>query len=163
MPTLNSFSFQQSPGSLPQPGPQGLATNGPVIQVQIEIPSALAASLQASGQPIPTPVDGIALIDTGATITSIDVAILKRLSINPVGVANVGTAGGPKQQSAYPARFTFPGTPLPGFEIPRVLGCDLTGQTVFNQRPLIALIGRDILSLAVFVYNGQAGMFSLSF
>jgi hypothetical protein len=163
MPTLNSFSFQQAPGQPPQPGPQGLAVNGPIIQVQIEVPSALAARLQATGQPIPAPVDGIALIDTGATITSIDAASLTRLGINPVGIANVGTAGGPQRLSTYPVRFTFPGTPLPGFEIPSVIGVDLTGQTVLNQRPLIALIGRDILSMGVFVYNGSAGMFSLSF
>src|SRR5258708_7258971 len=102
-------------------------------------------------------------LDTGATITSVDLARIIQLGINPVGVRNVGTAAGPQQQSTYPARFTFPGTPLPGFDLAQVLGCDLTGQTVLNQRPLIALIGRDILSMAVMVYNGSAGMFSLSF
>lgn len=136
---------------------------GPIIQIQIEIPSALAESLRLANQPIPNPVDGIALIDTGATITSIHAALLIGLGINPVGVANVGTAGGPQQQSTYPARFSFPGTPLPGFELAQVIGCDLTGQTVLNQRPLIGLIGRDVLARAVLVYNGSAGMFSLSF
>jgi hypothetical protein len=108
-------------------------------------------------------VDGIALIDTGATITSIHAPILIGLGINTVGVANVGTAGGPKQQLTYAARFSFPGTPLPGFELGQVLGCDLTGQTVLNQQPLIGLIGRDVLAGAVLVYNGSAGMLSLSF
>jgi predicted aspartyl protease len=108
-------------------------------------------------------VDGIALIDTGATITSINAPILSGLGINPVGIVNVGTAGGPQKQSVYPAKFRFPGTKLPGFELSRVIGCDLTGQTVMNQRPLIALIGRDVLTRAVLVYNGSAGMFSLSF
>ena len=136
---------------------------GPIIQIQIEVPSALAESLRLANQPIPNPVDGLALIDTGATITSIHAAILTGLGINPVGVANVGTAGGPQQQFTYPARFSFPGTPLPGFELAQVIGCDLTGQTVLNQRPLIGLIGRDVLSNAVLVYNGSAGMFSLSF
>jgi len=162
MPTLNNFSFQGVPGGPLQPSPQTLMINGPIIQIQIEIPGALAASLQSSSQPIPNPVDGIALIDTGATITSVDVALLTRLGINPVGIRNVGTAGGPQRQSTYPARFTFPGTTLPGFELGEVLGCDLTGQTVLNQRPIVALIGRDVLSQAVFVYNGSAGMFSLS-
>jgi len=163
MPTLNNFSFQNNPGQLPQPSPQNLATTGPVIQIRVEVASALAASLIAAKQIVPNPIDGIALIDTGATITSIDASILTRLGINPVGVANVGTAAGPQQQSTYAARLSFPGTPLPGFELPQVIGCDLSGQTVLNQQPLIGLIGRDVLASAVLVYNGSAGMFSLSF
>jgi hypothetical protein len=75
----------------------------------------------------------------------------------------LGTAGGPRQQSTHAARFSFPGTPLPGFELARVIGSDLTGQTVLNQQPVIGLIGRDILANAILIYNGSAGMFSLSF
>jgi hypothetical protein len=139
-----------------------LAVTGPVLEVQIEIPSALAQSLQAANSPIPSPVTGIALIDTGASITSIDASVATRLGLNPNGVATVGTAGGARQQPTYQARLSFPGTPLPGFEHPRVLGCDLTGQMV-NQQPIIALIGRDYLLHCVFVYSGGAGSWSLSF
>jgi hypothetical protein len=162
MPTLSNFSFQQTPGQPPQPSPQNLAATGPIVQVQIEVPTALADSFRRSNQPIPNPVEGMALIDTGATITAIHAAILLGLGINPMGIANVGTAGGPQKQSTYPAKFSFPGTLLPMFEL-QVIGCDLTGQTVLNQRPLIGLIGRDVLSNAVLVYNGSCGMFSLSF
>ena len=163
MPTLNNFSFQQSPGGTLQPAPKTLMSAGPIIQVQFEVPTALASILQKNNIPIPSPIEGAALIDTGATLTSIDVGILTRLGINPVGVANVGTAGGPQRQSIYPARITFPGTALPGFELHHVMGCNLKGQTVKDQMPLCALIGRDVLSRAVFVYNGSAGMFSISF
>ena len=164
MPTLNNFSLQQNPGGQLQPSPQTLAAMGPVIQIRIEVPAALATSLVAGNQLVPNPVDGLALIDTGATITSIHAPILTGMGINPVGIATVGTAGGPQQQSTYAARVSFPGTPLPGFELSQVIGCDLTGQTVVNhQQPLIALIGRDVLATAVLVYNGSAGMFSLSF
>ena len=163
MPTLNNFSFHQLPGQQLQPSPQTLAMSGPIIRVQIEVPTALAESLRLANQPIPNPIDGIAFIDTGATITSVDASQFARLGVNPVGLRNVGTAAGPMQQSTYPARFTFPGTPLPAFDLAQILGCDLTGQTVMGQNPLLALIGRDILGRAVFVYNGSAGMFSISF
>jgi hypothetical protein len=59
---------------------------------------------------------------------------------------------------------SFPGTNLPEFDHPKMLGCDLGGNVVLgmpNAR-LIALIGRDILKLFVFVYNGTAGVWSLS-
>lgn len=163
MPTLHNFSFQALPGQPLHPAPHALAATGPAIQIQIEIPTALADALRLANKTIPNPVEGMALIDTGATITSIHDPILLALGINPVGVANVGTAGGPKQQSTYPARFSFPGTPLPTFERAQVLGCDLTGQPQINNRPIVALIGRDILASAVLIYNGSAGMFSLSF
>jgi hypothetical protein len=162
MPTFNSFALQQVPGQRPQPSPQAVAITGPIIPVQIEIAKALAQSLQAANQPIPSPVVGIALIDTGASITSFDMSVAVQLGINPNGVAQVGTAGGPQQLSTYQARFTFPGTPIPGFEHARVLGCNLAGQTVLNQQPVLALIGRDVLRLFVFVYNGTVGMWSVS-
>ncbi len=105
----------------------------------------------------------MALVDTGASITAIDVPILSQLGVNPVGKASVGTADGPALQSTFPARIAFPGTGFPGFEIPAALGCNLQGQIVaMNQKPIIALIGRDILSRFVFIYNGSAGMFTLS-
>lgn len=112
--------------------------------------------------PIPPPIEGIALIDTGAALTAVDASIFRQLGTNPVGEANIATAAGLARQFIYPVRFVFPGTPLPSFEIPQSIGCDLTGQAI-NGKPIVALIGRDMLTHAVFVYNGTAGTFSLSF
>ena len=78
-----------------------------------------------------------------------------------MGVVTVGTAGGPSQQSSYPAKISFPGTPLPGCDLPRAVGVNLAGQIAAGV-PLLALIGRDFLASAVLVYNGPSGMFSLS-
>lgn len=163
MPTFNQNFFEIVAQGGMQPSPANLLKSGPVIQVQIEVPDSLAAALQANNSLIPSPVDGMALIDTGATITSIDASVFARLGINPVGIANVGTANGPTQQSMFAAKFSFPGTGLPSFQLTQSLGCDLTGQTVLNQKPIIALIGRDILARSVLIYNGGNGSFSLSF
>ena len=167
MPTYNSFNFEvrgnPQPGQqIPQPSPKSLAIDGPIMQIQVEIPPVLAESLQKSSTPIPNPVEGFALIDTGASITAIDDVIFGQLGINPNGVARVGTAGGPQQQSTYPVRLTFPGTGIPGVNHGKALGCNLTGQIVLGKRRLIALIGRDILQRFILIYNGSAGMFSMS-
>jgi hypothetical protein len=141
MPTFNSVSFFVPPGGgVPQMAPQHLAANGPVLQVQIEVPTALAAALQKTNQPIPNPVDGMGLIDTGASITSIDQSVFVSLGVNPVGTAQVGTAGGQQQQSTFPAKFSFPGTGLPTIESPAALGCNLSGQVAGANQPVIALI-----------------------
>jgi hypothetical protein len=124
----------------------------------------LGQALQKVGTPLPTPVQGFALIDTGASVSSADTRAFTELGISENGVALVGTAGGQQQQYTYAARLTFPGTTIPGFDHPKMLGCDLGGHVVFgmpNAR-IIALIGRDILKLFVFVYNGSAGAWSLS-
>jgi len=169
MPTFNSFSFQlpgpPRPGQVfPQPSPNILAASGPVIQAQIETPLILAQALQKVAAPLPSPVQGFALIDTGASISSADTSVFTQLGISQNGVALVGTAGGQQQQFTYPARLSFPGTSIPAFDHPKMLGCDLGGYVVLgipNAR-IIALIGRDILKLFVFIYNGTAGVWSLS-
>lgn len=150
---------------MPQPFPDALAGTGPVLQVRIEVPLVLAQSLQKANAPIPPPVEGFALVDTGASISSIDAPVFGQLNINQNGRALVGTAGGQHQQFTYPARLSFPGTGLPSMDHPKMLGCNLSGHVLFGNQSMriIALIGRDILRSFVFVYNGTAGTWSLSF
>src|SRR5262245_9946542 len=135
---------------------------GPVIQVQVEVPTALATQLTSAGQPLPEPVVGVALIDTGASLCAVDSAVIRQLGVQPVGVAHVGTAGGQQQQLTYPGRFTFPGSNLPPIDFNTLLGCDFAGQLALGS-PLVALIGRDLLQHFVFVYNGGAASFTLAF
>ena len=41
-----------------------------------------------------------------------------------------------------------------------VIGVDLSGQEV-EGKPIIALIGREVLGRTLFVYNGRGGFFSI--
>ncbi|MEX2372252.1 MAG: hypothetical protein WD800_00470, partial [Dehalococcoidia bacterium] len=77
---------------------------------------------------------GWALLDTGASTTCIDGAVLRSLSVPPIGVAAVGTAGGQVQQGIYPAALRFPGMDDMQVEFSSVLGVDLGGhQTPSNE------------------------------
>ena len=144
--------------------PAGLQVTGPVLPVQVEVPSALAAQLQHAGQALPTPVAGFALIDTGASVSCVDAAVIQQLGVQPVGTAQVGTAGGPQSQAIYPARLVFPGTNIPPVDFNHLIGSNLSGQIVAgHQGPLIVLLGRDILQHFVVIYNGPAGSFTLTF
>jgi hypothetical protein len=151
MPILNGVVLQP-PGNVL--GPAALQQNGPIIEVQVAIPSALEQLFVRQNQPVPPPVRGRALIDTGATMSSVDDTAIRSLGVSPVGLINTGTAGGPQLQSMYPARFML-GVGWT-FEFSRVTGSNLTGTG------LIALIGRDVLSRTVLVYNGTMGVFSLA-
>ena len=47
----------------------------------------------------------------------------------------------------------------------RMVSVDLTGHTLAGDsaKPVIALVGRDILEHFVLIYNGQAGLVTLAF
>lgn len=156
MPIHNRFftrpNGKQSPG--------GLAQVGPLLQVQVTVPTALAAILGKSDQPIPAPGTGWALIDTGATRTCVDKAVLEALNVQATGTVTTGTAAGPAQQLLFPAKLSFPGGNFV-IEFGSVIAVDLSGQSIAGQN-VIALIGRDVLSRCVLVYNGPAGIFTLA-
>jgi len=164
MPIYN-IVFQSTPHeSPPEPSPRALQLTGPVIPVQIEIPTPLSRQLQLIGQVPPTPRPGFALIDTGASVSAVDGAVVRDLGVQPVGIASVGTAGGHQQQDLYPARFVFPGTNIPSIEFSRLLGADLSGLRPHGLAgPLLALLGRDILERFVMFYHGPNGMVTLAY
>jgi len=156
MPLHNQFLL----GADNRPNPAILMRAGPLLQVEVAIPAALENYLQAHGSPIPDPIAGWALIDTGASRTGVHGETIAALGVNPIGLATVGTAGGQRQQRVYPARFRFPDARWE-FEFGSTIGFDLSGQTV-GGRDIIVLLGREILSRTLLVYNGPGGFFSLA-
>jgi predicted aspartyl protease len=143
-----------------QPGPGGLLRTGPVLPLEIAIPSALSRFLSVQNQQIPAPISGFGLIDTGATRSCVDSQVISNLGVNPIGIVNLGTARGRSQHHLYPAKFNFPAI---NFEVEfgSVVGVDLRGQGAGNTR-IIALIGRDVLSRCILIYHGTKGSFSLA-
>lgn len=123
------------------------------------VTAAMEQILKQNGQAIPQPVKGQALIDTGATFSAVDEAVIMGLGVPPVGRIHSGTAGGQVKMNQYPTRFTFNnlgGVSL-AFEATRATGVKLTGQG------FIALIGRDVLANMLFLYNGVMGTVTLGF
>jgi len=152
---VHNLQWKDNQGDL---NPGGLLQNGPVLAVLIAVPPALAAQLQKANQAIPTPVGGFALFDTGATFSAIDNGVVQQLNLQPVGVANVGGTAGVNQHSLFAASLSFPGSALPSILHSRTVGVDLAGHVIKDAGgPLVALIGRDILSQFVMVYNGVTG------
>lgn len=144
--------------SVPNPPPfhpDGLVVTGPKVGVQLEVPTALAKQLGTTGQQVPAPVTGNALIDTGATRSAIDRSVVTSLGLNPVGIVTLGTAGGMSQQALYGLRLVIPSIKAT-VDFESVTGCDLSGTD------LIMLIGRDVLRIALFVYDGVSGQYTIA-
>ncbi len=160
MPIHNRYIW---PSSIPvdQISPASLLQSGPIITVEVTIPSELATLLEEQNHPIPQPVTGFALIDTGASRSCVDDQVISSLGVNPIGVTATGTAVGSVQRSLYPARFRFPRERL-DIEFSSVVGVDLTGQQIAG-RDIIVLFGRDVLSRCVFIYNGVGSFYTLAF
>lgn len=141
--------------------PLALAAAGPLLEVEVNIPQPLINLLSSQNKPIPSPKPGLSLIDTGASRTCVELTILSGLGINPIGIGNVGTASGTTPCQLFPARLSFPALRL-SVDFGSVLSVNLQGQTI-DGNPLIALIGRDILSRGLFIYSGNGGFFTLAF
>lgn len=84
----------------------------------------------------------------------VDLEVISKLRISPIGAVKVQTAAGPVDQNLFPARFKLP--PLT-IDFEAVAGADL------RPHGIVALVGRDILSRFVFIYLGGTDRIVLCF
>jgi hypothetical protein len=136
---------------------QRLAVYGPTIPVAVSVTPIHAQQLQRLGQAIPPAVPGLALIDTGASLCCVDESVIQQLGIPPFGYSSVAGATGTSSQATYPASLSFPGTPIPNITFFDFIGSPLASLGI------LVLIGRNVLSQFVMVYNGPGGHVALSF
>ena len=133
-----------------------LQRQGPFVQVTIGIAQSIAEQLLQQGQSLPSPISGVALIDTGASSSCIDSEIARQMMLPVVNVVNVASAShASTQQNVYPIQIEVVGLPI-SIETPNAIGAALGAQG------LIALIGRDVLQHCTLFYNGISGSFTLS-
>jgi hypothetical protein len=165
VPTFNSYLYDfavHGPGPYPLPSAGVLASVGAVTPIDLSVPMAVASSLASAGQPVPPSATGVAMLDTGASLTCVHEPLLTGLGLHPVGSITSGTAAGQVQQSLYVALLSFPQIGWIGDLA--VVGVDLTGQQVGTAPPqkLDALIGRNLLQNWTLVWHGSAGHWSIS-
>lgn len=107
------------------------------------------------GEPIPAAIDGLAMIDTGASVTCVDEAAAGRAGLNVVDRGTISSAS----HSAHSVPVFACDIDVAGLgriRLPRAMGATLESQG------LLAIIGRDALGSAVFIYNGPSGSFSIA-
>jgi hypothetical protein len=141
-----------------------LDASGPVVNAGIGVSEGRRQALTAANEPIPTVQSVRALIDTGASFTSIDPAVMIALGLTPTGSVDMvtpSTGQGVHTADTYDVDFQiFAAATEPPLLISnlRVASCDL-----FLRQGIHMLIGRDILTRCIFMYNGTINFFSLSF
>lgn len=160
MPILHSqFSAQgeTADGKLVQVSPVvALAQRGPVVQVVVTAAKSILSELLQQGITPPVPVPGLALIDTGASVTCIDDDAATKLKLPVVDVVRVTSASHPSaEQNVYPVSFQIQGLPVI-VDSPRAVGALLASQG------LVALLGRDVLQHFTLFYNGPFGQITMA-
>ncbi len=122
------------------------------------------SALIAAKIPVPSVMNIRALIDTGASATCVDPSVLLSLNLSPTGVVTIhtpSTKDKPAQHDQYDISLIVPATKN-------------QASLIFNTLPVVcaellipqgfhALIGRDVLKLCMFSYNGLTELFTLAY
>jgi hypothetical protein len=133
-----------------------LEVEGPQVSIRIGIRATAEEALTKVGSQIPSPVDCVGLIDTGASCTAVRKGLLTPLGLHPVGTAIVQTPTTDSVPIICPTFATKLFLPNGWIEV-TVVETPLFGQSID------VLIGRDVLKHGLFIYQGHSSQFTLSF
>jgi len=149
-----------------------------MVRGEWALPEALVRALSKKGRSVPSAVQGLLLIDTGASHTCIGAEVARELGLQSRSFVETHGAGGWHSSPEFFARLSFrvpvgvgkfgtiirehPAASIPAlnesFEkwpAPNLLGHQTTWR-------LIGLIGRDLLRNMVFQFDGPACSFALT-
>jgi hypothetical protein len=133
------------------PGPVALALGGITLPVVVTGPSGTVS--------VTAQFKTKAMMDTGSTVSSVDIAILQQVGAQQVGQVTISTVEGSAVAPVYNAGIGMQlasGAVLPLMVgLPGELGDSLPGSTR-------VLIGDDIMSKLILERNGPAGTWSVS-
>ena len=154
--SLNAEAQTPDGKTIPLPPKISLQQKGPLVQVGLTIEQSFAQALAQQGKTVPAPITGWALIDTGASVTCIDDAAATKLGLPVVDQVKMCSASHANTvQNVYPAQLAVAGLNFT-FNLPKAMGATLEPQGI------IALIGRDALSVCTLFYNGLTGETTIS-
>ena len=107
---------------VPVPPQVVFAQRGPVVQVTIRVAQQIATQVLQSGGTLPSPVSGLALIDTGASATCVDEAAAQKLQLPVIDVVKIASASHAEaEQNVYPIQIEVVGLPIT-INAPRAVG-----------------------------------------
>jgi|SRR6516165_4575235 hypothetical protein len=141
-----------------------IAPGGALLLAHIGVSLPRLNALTAAGVPVPPTATGTFLLDTGASCTCVDPALLSTLGLQPTGralISTPSTAGQPHHCNQYDISIFIPAnSPTPGGHLVPALP---VVETHLRSQGIDGLIGRDVLDNCTFIYNGSARMFTLAY
>jgi predicted aspartyl protease len=140
---------------------QPILLNGPLLECLICISQPRQEALKRAKAEVPAPISVRALVDTGASCTCVDPQVIKSLGLSPLGTAQVHTPttkGTAQNCGVYDAAIIIRSTNgnLSIGTLPIV-------ETHLSSQGFELIMGRNVLSKCILVYDGTSGYFTLSF
>jgi hypothetical protein len=140
-------------------GPIG--AEGALVDIFVALSTPRVDALKAAGMGFPPPKKVRALIDTGASISSISPQIAKGLGLVPTGITSISSAttgSAPQNCNLYDVCLAFVQPSI------KVLGVNIPVIEVELFTPGVdVLLGRDMLRQCLCIYDGPGGTFILAF
>jgi hypothetical protein len=132
----------------------------PLLRCGMNIPVIVSAS--SAYLMTPNAVQGVRLtvlahLDTGASVTSIDITLARHIGLLPIGMSRMRTAAGSVMFSAFTIDLQFPSSTLSACTDLPVSSCDLgfdLSKPWTDARNFGILIGRDAMTRWNIVWNG---------
>lgn len=146
--------------------------DGAVVRVRVTIDRPTLLRLRLARQPVPQPVDVLALLDTGAECSCVDPSVAARAALPIYGF---GFASAPGTNVKPPSGFGGAGVnslhtagltllhPAGGVDQHLVVPDVIVQALPLTKLGFDALIGRDVLAACVVVYDGPAGSVTLAY
>jgi len=139
-----------------------IPASGPCLEIAVGVSEQRADALRAKQLPIPQPVVKTALVDTGASCSCVDPDALNQLGLQPTGKTQIRT---PSTGDAVHAADLYDVSIYlvhseERYVLPRTV--QVVASVTEGQRHDV-LLGRDILSQCLLVYDGREETFALAF
>jgi hypothetical protein len=138
-----------------------IGAEGALVDVFVALSTPRVDMLKVAGMGFPPPERAKALIDSGASISSISPRIAKSLSLVPTGITPIysATTGGASQNcNLYDVCLAFAQPSI------KVLGVNIPVIEVHVFTPGVdVLLGRDMLRQCLCIYDGPGASFTLAF
>lgn len=138
------------------------ATGGPIIDVVITVSAPRYQVLQAAGLHIPAPQPCKALVDTGASHTTIDPVITQALGLSATGYTQIitpTTGQTPVQLPTYDVGLHIPF----GNQQFHTRNPSTVSSAALLHQGFAVLLGRDIMADGLLIYDGKHNLITLSF
>lgn len=138
-----------------------IENGGVFVDIYVALSTPRIDMLRSMGLAFPAPLKARALIDTGAGISGITPEIAGSLKLVPSGIMPIisaTTGGAPHNCNLYDVCLAFisPSVKVLDVNLP-VFEADL------SMIGVDVLLGRDVLSHCLGIYDGKRGVFTLAF
>jgi hypothetical protein len=140
-----------------------ITDHGALIAVAVGVSKARELVLRKEGKRVPSPITISAQIDTGSFVTGFPQSIFDTLGLTPFARIAVQTPSTKTGEGHYCDQYDVSVALVSGMTIQRLPSVKAIAVDELDDNEMGAIIGRDILQICMFQYDGRGRQFSLAF